>query len=233
MTTSFSIATVQAAIFLADGSGFAQSSFLASILAKFSDRYNGNVQALPIPEAPPINFPQVILESADGHWKIQGGPSRIDSFWFATDTEFADIDTILSCSEVLSYYSEANNSLKVGRVGLVLTRVAPSSNPASELITRFANLSLSSTIFGESKDFAVHNHTVSHIEALEQQVNIWMRCKTGRLLPSQDPALIIEQDINTLEEDKDPTRFPPDRIRAFFSEAVNLSELVFQQYFPE
>src|SRR5947209_2924950 len=122
MVTSeqFNLAAVQAVIFTPDESQFSQSSILAAILGQYAERYNGDVQTLPLLDQMPSEFPRVILQSADEVFKFQAGPARIDSFWNAKEGQ--EYDAAFTSTEVLEQYiRNAKTSIQVGRLALVIT----------------------------------------------------------------------------------------------------------------
>jgi|GEM_PF-4386117 len=233
MAEEFKLVSVHAAMFLADSSGYTQSSFLATILGKYSERYNGSVQALQIPQNTRVALPQVVLESSDGQWKLQAGPSRVDSFWFADNTinSVDKASIVAQVAEVVSMYAQLTPTLLIDRLGLLLSTVKATNNPSEELVARFTNPSLADTIFRDTKDFELHNHIMSSLELLGRPINIWTRCKSAILQPVEERVLVVEQDINTLEEDRASTRFSTDDILRFYSEAVEVASRTFSLYF--
>jgi len=137
--SQFNYASIQAVVFMAEGSQFSQPNLLATILGRYAGRFDGPVQALPLPDDAPPEIPRVILQSRDGVFKVQAGLTRVDSFWIATQQP-TNQSPGLSCVEVLEHYIRASQlPLRVGRLALVITRVAELSNPAQSLIDRFCN----------------------------------------------------------------------------------------------
>lgn len=231
--SQFNLNSVQAVVYTPNGSRFSQTSVLASVLGRYPDRFNGPVQALPLPDDAPAEIPRVILQSTNGMYKLQAGPARIDSFWMAT--QGANPDQAFSCTEVLEHYVRtAEPPLRVGRVALVLTRTTDDANPAQSLIERFCNEESRIQPFNNSEHFEIHNQKRYQLQNIELQINCWVRCKAVTLLqPEPRRGILVEQDINTLEEDAIRNVFDADRLRDFFAHAAEEANSILHIYFPE
>src|SRR5438445_6676376 len=184
---SFRLIAVQAVIFTADHGAFTPSSVLASTLGRYSQRFNGPVQALPLPEDVPVEVPRVLLRSSDQAWSLQAGPARIDSVWHLRDfSSAAPNDVIIRCSEVLLHYVESTHA-RVSRLALVTTRAVPVSEPARLLVSHFCNEAAQQRLFRNSVTFEVHNHKQYTLPG-GPQINSWVRCKSGQLVVPETPA---------------------------------------------
>ena len=237
MAGEFNLVSVQAAIFLADSTGYSQSSFLGTVLSKYSDRYDGKVQTLPIPDDDPASnaLPQIMLESKNNQWKLHSGKRRIDSFWLANPEDVAEneIDIISECVQVLTYYARTIGVLKIRRMGFLIAHLKVTDNATLDLVSRFVNPIYAKTIFSNSQDFEIHNHFTQRLDPLEHDINVWIRCKSALAQPDLKRVLVVEQDINTIDDENSEKRFSPDDVDAFFFHAFETSRDVFGQYFPE
>lgn len=227
----FSTAVYQATIFTPDTSVFSAPKLLATILGKYAHRYNGSVQALPLPENIPLEIPRVILQSSDGLFKLEASPARVNSLFMQNVESLVEPKDLFStCFEVLEHYVE-NTNMQVDRLALVLTRVHETENPAQVLIERFCKSELQS-IFIHSKNFEIHNHKQSQLK--EFSVNSWIRCKTATLLYSntETTGVVVEQDLNTLARETEQRRFTSEDICIYFNQALQEAQDILQLYFP-
>lgn len=228
----FSTVIFQATIFTPNISAFSTPKLLATILGKYAQIYDGPVQALPLPEGAPPEFPRVILQSNDGVFKLEAYPTRINSF----STQSIGIkvnseDVFNSCVEVLEHYvREVETS--VDRIALVLTRVFKIEKPAQSLIEKFCKPDLQNTLFGNSESFEIHNHKQLQIETFS--INSWIRCKTASLTfpDSSVPVVLVEQELNTLTVEIEKRKFAVEDIRSFFNLALEEAQNILQTYFP-
>jgi hypothetical protein len=229
-SSAFQLVAVQAVIFTPDHGSFSQSSVLASILGRFSQRFNGPVQALPLPEDVPVEVPRVLLRSSDRAWTLQAGPARIDSLWHQRDLSSAVPDDVVAhCSEVLAHYV-ASSHTKVARLALVITRASQVPEPAPELVSHFCNEAAQQGPFRHSVNFEIHNHK-RYTLAGGPEVNSWVRCKTGQLTVSEASVVLVEQDINTVEEIAYPSQFDPSGISGYFQRVAAEMDSILQIYF--
>ena len=76
MATSqdFMLNVVQESIFTPEHSGFASGKAVGTVLASFRDRFDGEMQVLPLPSEVPPEIPRVILQSGDGQWRLSMAP---------------------------------------------------------------------------------------------------------------------------------------------------------------
>jgi hypothetical protein len=63
------------------------------------------------------------------------------------------------------------------------------------------------------------------------EINSWVRCRTG-MLGDQD-AVVVEQDINTLQEQAAERAIEPREIVPFVAMAMDESRSILRLYFPE
>lgn len=231
--SKFLTAIYQATIFTPDISAFSTSRFLAIILGKYAERYNGAVQALPIPEYIPPEFPRVVLQSEDGLFKLEASPGRITSFFIQNLELQAELDDISNkCVEVLEYYVQ-ETKVSVNRLAMVLTRVNKCEHPAQMLIDKFCKYELQNTLFEGSKNFEIHSH--KQVQLKEFTINSWVRCKTGTLLFSDIPlpGVIFEQDLNSLASEIEQRKFDNQDIYNYFILVLQEAQDVLRIYFPE
>jgi hypothetical protein len=231
--SQFRLVSVQAVIFTPDASQFTQSNVLSVVLQKYAARFNGPIQSLPLGDEAPAEIPRVVLQSADGVFRLQAGPSRVDSFWtIGKDSNESDA---FKCTEVLEHFVKGSQvTLRVGRTALIINRILETSDSAQMLIDRFSNKESADSVFTNSHHFEVHNQKRYELESFGAIVNSWVRCKTAELIsPVSMKGILVEQDINTLEEETLTQNYKSTTIRKFFDCARDEENSILRLYFPE
>jgi hypothetical protein len=229
--SQFKLVLAQAVIFTPEEKSFSQPTILGTILAKYSDRYDGVVQAIPLPEDMPPELPRVVLQSKDEIWQLRGAPARVDSVWiYRGGAAYESGEIISKCAAVLEHYVRAANT-RVGRLALVLTRVAEASDPARQLIDHFCNDKTRTTVFRRSENFEIHNHKRYRLGD-GPEINSWVRCKTATLT-DDERAVVVEQDLNTLTTALHQDLYGPDDIASYLRRAAAEAESICDSYFPE
>ncbi len=82
-----------------------------------------------------------------------------------------------------------------------------------------------------AEQFELHAFKVFRM-AGERDVNSWMRCKTASLATSNQPIVLVEQDLNTLQERAEEEQFNIDYIRQFFVDCQPELDRILNLYFP-
>jgi len=228
------IASVQAVIFVLN-TPFSQQKVLADLIANAGDHYDGPVTSLPLPEDAPSNLPRILLQSANGEWRLSVAPARIDSVWspppsmaLADVTELARL--VAQCSNVLIDYARRTNAA-VGRLALVVHRAHRVENPAQVLIDHFCSEESRRGPFRNSRSFEIHNHKLYQLPQTGQTVNSWMRCRTA--LIKGDNGIDVEQDVNTPEDEMNNTIFDADIMHRFYGAVRQEMDSIMDVYFPE
>lgn len=233
---NFCLDFVQAAAFTPEHSAFSSAKAVGIILANFQDRFDGEMQVLPLPTDVPPEIHRVVLASSDAQWKLSMGPARIDSACRIPKTSPSpSLDAIaLKCSEVLERYV-GESGARVGRVALIVHRYCPHDTPAQSLIETFCNEASQKGPLSRSESFEIHNHKVyaPQSRGLSYPINSWVRCKTGKLVADGHPAILVHQDLNTLASTLDSSRFDANQIRSFFDVAAREADEILGKYFPE
>ncbi len=236
MTTwkEFTLDTVQAVAFITDPASFSGGRAVALILQKFGDRFDGEMQALPLPASIPPEIPRIVLQSKGGSWQLNMGPARIDVIW--SNKSLADVPNleavVRQCAEVLEHYVRGA-AVKVGRLALIVNRGCRIHNPAQALIDQFCNDASKQGPFRRSASFEIHNHKAYKAkgERDEWEINSWVRCKTadGKDGP---PVLTVTHDLNTLATEMETRRFDAEQLSDFFQTAGREADEIVGRYFP-
>lgn len=230
--SKFRTVSIQTTAFTQDIALFQPANVLAKMLGKYANRFDGNVIAPSFPSDVPLEVPRVSLESKDGKYKFQVGPSRIDSIWSCINEEGQAV--VADTLEMLMYFLEEQPTIKIGRLAFVINRIVDDPHPAKLLIDRFCNEGVKSLPLKNSENFEIHNHKVYSPSDLGIKINSWVRCKAVTLaLPQPKKAVLVEQDINSLPEEISSNAFSESEIVTFFKFAVAETDNILKLYFPD
>lgn len=226
--SDFRVESIQASVFLPAGTKFSSSKVVGAMLRHFATLFDGELHVLPIPDDSPSGIPRVVLGSADGHRKFNASASRVDF----VETAPADMAaSVTELTNLVTTYASAMAAVPE-RLGFVVNRSCPDSNPANALISAFCNddSQRPEGPFSRSSTFEIHNHKEYRPQWLDYEVNSWVRCSC-RKRTNNENAIVVAQDINTLATATH--RFDEQAIRRFF-EAVHLAaNEILARYFPE
>lgn len=249
----FRVITVQAGVFTVAGAdSFRTAAVLASVLKRFASRFDGEVQTsaqqqrFEVPTGSVAQFamnfggPSVALSSQDGRWKYESTPGRSDAFWFSKpddETKLSVAEISADCIEPLfAYPVRSDSEVQVGRLALVVQRWLPIDNPATNLAECFFKPNLvdedsERSPLRHSAEFRFDNLKKYQSPVENRQVNSWVRCLSHTV--NGRTGILVEQDINTLQEEMTATAFRPEEIRQFFAWTPAEMDLILDKYFPQ
>lgn len=216
-TSDFQVARVQVVAFPTDRQP-PPTRVIATLLTKYPDRFDGDLQALPLPQNIPAEVPRAVLQSSDQRFRFEIGLGRLSSQWQRLEDETSNFQEVVSgCVNVLEYCVKELNP-RLGRLALVISRICPCDAPAQTLIQRFCRDDTQQEPFNRSSNFEIHNHKDYVLPEIEPKltINSWVRCKTARLAKSDCPAILVDQDLNTLAHENEQRQFTADQLRAYF-----------------
>lgn len=232
VAAGFGIVSAQAAIFTPDMAAFSQQRVLTDLLEHYGRRYDGLPVSIPIPPEAPGMFPRIQLQSVDGQWRLNAAPWRIDAFWTPATLmgPHGLAGAVQECSGILEDYAQ-RHPFRVGRLALVITRGVAIRDPASVLVRQFCSPRAMGSPLSRSDDFELHNHKRYRFRPWGATVNSWVRCR-ATVLVAGEPGIMIEQDINTLEEEMEINSFDAEAIHRFLTSATEEADHVLDLYFP-
>lgn len=235
--SNFTLNSVHIALFSSKPGDFSPAVILGSILNKYQARYNGEIQALPIPAEAPVEIPRVILLSSDGSYRIEAGPIRIDSHWQRTNETKVDLaEYSKKAFEPLETLIR-ERQLSIGRCAFVVTRTYDDPQAADHLADKFCKSDLreGKGPLRRSDFFELHNHkkySITFSGNKQQEVNSWIRCKAVQAAKDQRKMILVEQDLNTPQEDLPRKLFTADEIVSFVDMAIKEVDKTLELYFP-
>ena len=228
---------IQIGVFARSPESISQPQILQPVLSKYSSIFDAGIAAFPVPPDAPGEIPRVIMSSRDGAWRIQGSPTRVDCFWsLIQESDYLVTEQVFEKAlEVICAVVKESN-INIGRCALVLTRLVERADPGRELVERFCSPEARRGALRRSDNFEIHNHkkyqlTVAPGQALS--INSWVRCKTATTIAGNRPLVLVEQDLNTLEEELRTRAFPAESLKNFFTSAHSEATDILKVYFPE
>jgi hypothetical protein len=203
----------------------------AKIMSRLSSFFDGTPVVLPLGVEVPASIPRVTLSTADERQRVQISSVRMDFFLSSKDSEMINPEqgTSLAAS-VMNAYLEVTRAT-VGRLAFVLKRVADDPTSAPDLARHFCRDQWLSGPLNRPEDFELHAHKKYRL-ADSWNVNSWMRCKSARLAASNQPVVLIEQDLNTLSEEVESVEFVVADINRFFRRCIPEVQSILELYFP-
>jgi len=232
-SSEFKIASIQATIFT-PGISFVQSKVFASILQKWGDKFDALPVSMPLPSNAPYEIPRIILKSSNNQYKIEIAFARANVFWLRqSEEDKIDIGEFLDFSASLLWDYSTSVSGKIGRIAALLNRFVKVPNPGLFLAQNFCKERWQVTPFNRPEKFEIHAHK-RYMLSNRYNVNSWVRCKSGSInMPSPEPIILVEQDINTLSEETETREFTNEQIKDFFQLVPKEFDLILSLYFPE
>ncbi len=194
------------------------------------NRFNGEVISLPIIKTAPPDIPRMILMSHDSTWKLEISTERktliFDKPLEATVTIPSIIEFGNYANQLFFNYKKSEN-IKINRLAFTCTRFA---NIENETPVHFiANKFSSNNHFLDATTFEIHSHKIYNLDIFK--INSWIRFKSSNLTDKdKTPILLIENDINTLSDNKD-LNYSESDIKKFFTLAPNHIEEILRTFF--
>jgi hypothetical protein len=242
----FRTVQVQASLFT-PGLQFRSAKVLGHLLTEYSDKFDGEPQTLPpidkfAPSGLPSGllvsqfFPQIMLQSADGHLRLQAGASRLDVIreGDAITEEETSAQLAWACELGLRYLEL--NDAKAGRVACIISRLGDASDPGKALAKHFCKPQWIDGPLNRPSSFEMHAHKRFRLDDLFE-VNSWVRVKTAvrkeeNAVPFPPNVILVEQDVNSLTELMESRELSEHDLRRFFELSPREMCHVLEMYFP-
>ena len=210
---------------------FSLNPILKELMTNFGDVLNGQLATLPLPQDAPAEIPRLTLPSLDARFKLEIAPARVNLFRLRTkgDANVNAAEFLALARRIFQSYIQTVGAV-VGRMSSVVVKYNVLNSPGLEIATHFCKDERLKTAFTRPENFEIHAH-----KSYERQgfhMNSWVRTKSGFLAPQNQPAVVVEHDLNTLHEQLTQNRFTVDDIGRFLQFADEEHESVLALYFP-
>ena|GEM_PF-486828 len=227
--------------FSTPGLQFRAAKVLGFLTAQYGDRFDGDPFTLPLG---PVSFgglppevPQIILQSKNGHLRLQVGSGRLDLINNTPDQNDDEVVEFITWARELGLQYLRQNTAKAGRIGCVLNRIAGATEPAKALAQHFCKQEWIAGPLNRPTEFEIHAHKRFRLGDLFE-INSWVRVRTvTRKLANTDPpwppnAISVEQDFNSLVEQMESRELTEDEILRFLQAAPSEMRSILDKYFP-
>jgi hypothetical protein len=213
-----------------------QSARLVTRLLELLPAYSGDPTVLPVPQDAPGEIPRIVLTSPNGTETIQISPARSEFAIGRKPGGTLDVDaffgSIVNRAETLLTALDS----RPYRMAVTGNFYAKAAQPAEALTTQFIDSKWSADDgpMAKVQNFELHIHRQQELlEGLT--VNSWLRIKTGRVIDpgGQVPAVVVERDVNTLQEQPGGRTFSPEELTSFVTRARAFLLTELERFFPE
>lgn len=202
------------------------------VFQRLGETFNAAPEFQPQDGLPP-EFPVFTIGSNDLQWRLEVAKTRVNIYWRRVADEHRDIGpTLQVLGEYVSGIFEFNEA-KIGRLAAVTARAARNEQPAQEIARHFFSERWLRAPFNRPESLEIHSHKVFALtEAMN--VNSWVRVKSGQRIgpTSPGPVVVIEQDVNTLDEDRVSRELQSTDVAQFLTVASVELEHILGLYFP-
>jgi hypothetical protein len=222
--TEFRVIKFQGSIFTPDLVISNYLKFMNTVGELQGEVLQGNPTALPMPQDAPAEIPRFQFVSQDGKWMLTISLVRTDLIFFdPSDPSSAgqtgiDAETFSKkCSNFFGNYKDKLD-LRVQRLAFVTERISPDDNASNFIIKKFcrADMARKGKPFNNVSQFEIHS--LKKYDWRDYHLNSWVRIKALDLKTDKTiPCLFLQNDLNTLSIDEDPSQdFSRETIDKFF-----------------
>ncbi len=187
-----------------------------------------------IPDIAPKEIPRLVLNNSSGELSFSLSINRINYEWKSKD---------VSVQPPLpeEFFKDATNrliefakfsELQVNRLAVNYNRFHRHINPGLYMAQHFCLPKWwEEQPMNRPEHFELSSHKRYTLYG-DLIVNSWVRNKTGRIFATDEPIIIVEQDINTLGEDIENNVFDNDDIKKFIDRTVPELNNIHELYYP-
>lgn len=222
----------QASVFFPSG-GDVTHHLYRRLPERWTERLDGDPLLLPRNDNTPREIPIMVLSNRVGSERLTVSQVRADLRAELPASEEQPLGSWLdSAGEWLCELCR-EGGLRIGRLAAIAYRVTEVAEPAQALARHFCRPELvANAPLNRTETFELHAHK-QYETAFGVRVNSWVRNKSGLLGPTQTPAVLVEQDVNTLAEELDARVMTDPEVRAFFSNITAELDETLALYYPE
>ncbi len=233
----FHLIRLRAAIFFSSHVAIPSMKVLKDFAVNHEDKFDGSPFILPdqMSQTVPPEIPRITLNNVIGKWMFQVASSRADVF----RTQASEIDVLSApmlygeCAPLLDSFVTTFN-LDISRLAAVFERYCLHDTPGAAISNFFCKHDLTSQEgpLNRPEGFELHAHKVYEVSS-GLRVNSWVKCRSGMVAGEiNGPAILIEQDINTLPPEGERVYLQEERSN-FFRMVSEEMDKIMELYFPD
>lgn len=234
--TEFRIYEVQLSIFTPN-IYFKKNKILKDIMESYSDKFDGDIISVPIPDDAPKEIPRIILSDNNRKYKFEIAESRTNFCIFSRETFGIESNLKLYLDfyfQLIGKYIKSSNAI-IGRIGVVINKIIEKENSASFLVKYFLNKSFLENIHFHDLDKLELNFK-KIISLNKINVNSWIRFRNSKAIVRNKKRLdsiIVMQDINTLSEELEQKNYSIKNLEKFVKVAFDKHSEILKEIFFE
>ena len=233
----FQFTSYQAVAFYV-GLQFATSKLLRPMLQALDNVLDGDPISLPVPPEAPPEIPRVVLTNKDGSLRFDLSLARADMRWQRPDQGEMPLEGFTELAQRAFESFHQAIQARPGRLALVVHRCKLEEQPGLALARHFCRPELLSNEPGRkgplNRPEAFELHAFKRYEQGRFVLNSWVRSKSGTLTAPRgmQPIVLVEQDLNTPQENLAETQFTDGDVRDFHALCRGDLETILRVYFP-
>lgn len=216
---------------------FKKSTILQKIMESYSDKFDGDIVSIPIPDDAPKEIPRLSLFDSQKKYKFETAINRTDfhiiskeSFEIESNLEFY-INFYL---ELIQKYIKCTEA-SIGRMAIVVTKYIEKENPTNFLVKYFYDKTLvENKHFNNLNDFELRFRKVISLKNFK--INSWVRCKNAKVnfgtKKNFDSVLVI-QDMNTFSEELELKKYSVQDLKEFINLALDKQSNILRNIFSK
>ncbi len=231
--SEFSVYRLQVSIFSSNEELKPASALRHVLRSDWSTEYDATPTSIQLPPGLPSGFPEVTLSNERGSRRLEIARERVN---LIRENRLGEDD--FSIGEAIGDLAERgweiyqSQRVSIGRLAAVAVRFVRVNNPGRALAQQYFDKRWLNAPFNRPEGLEIHAHKVFNLRA-NLPVNSWVRLRTGIIESDDYNAVTIEQDINSLEGERQSRRFDHQRTKEFFELVVSQFDEILDLYFPE
>jgi hypothetical protein len=214
---------------------FKKNIILQKMMEHFSEKFDGDIQSLPIPDDAPKEIPRLVFNDSKKRYKFDIAVSRSDfNIFLNKDYEIdTNLDNIVNFYyDLIKVYNKCTKA-RIGRIALVSTKYIEKENPSNILVNFFCNKNINvNKQFKDLNNFELHFRKVVQIN--NYKINNWTRIKNTKINfknRKDIESILIIQDTNTLPEELELKNFAISDLKKFFKLTLKEQSLILKDIF--
>ena len=203
-----------------------------SIRSDWGAEYGATPTSIQLPPGLPTEIPEVVLSSEDGSTRLEIARGRINLLQANLPGEgHLNINNSIMTLAERGWAIFKDQNVAVGRLAAVATRYIRVENPGKALAEHFFDERWLNAPLNRPEGLEIHAHKVFPLQD-DLPVNSWVRIRTGIIGGDAYNAITVEQDINSLEQERQSRRFDYEATTEFYSIAASQFDVILRLYFP-
>ena len=211
------------------------SQIIRKLPERWFERFTEDPLTIPLPEGAPQEIPRLHLRDTNDEKRFRLSMQRFDFELVSQNLEEDRINLYTFYTEAIDYIKEFIElfNLKIIRLAINMHRFVKHNDPGLYLAQHFCREEWwFEAPMNRPKHYEINTHKMFNIYD-DLFVNSWVRNKAGRILSTDEPIVLVEQDINTLKEDVDIRKFEFEDVEKFLKNVPIELDYILKLYYPE